>query len=103
MDGSFRDNIGVEAVAEVDGVDVVAAARRKKNQISSWCRNREWTEVRPVQPPPRNFTPHETRWIQKELPQREKEVETYHSKSLYIIVKKTCKNRLTALINTASR
>lgn len=28
---------------------------------------------------------------------------TYHSKSLYIIVKKTCKKRLTALINTANR
>lgn len=28
---------------------------------------------------------------------------SYHSKSLYMIVKKTCKNRLTALINTDSR
>ena len=27
----------------------------------------------------------------------------YHSKSLYMIVKKTCKNRFTALINTANR
>jgi hypothetical protein len=27
----------------------------------------------------------------------------YHSKSEYIIVKKTCKNKLTALINTAKR
>lgn len=28
---------------------------------------------------------------------------TYHSKSLYMIVKKTCKKRLTAFISTASR
>lgn len=28
---------------------------------------------------------------------------TYHSRSLYIIVKKTCRNRLTAFINTAKR
>ena len=27
----------------------------------------------------------------------------YHSKSLYMIVKKTCRNRLTAFISTASR
>ena len=28
---------------------------------------------------------------------------TYHSRSLYMMVKKTCRNRLTALINTANR
>jgi hypothetical protein len=28
---------------------------------------------------------------------------SYHSRSLYIIVKKTCRNRLTALSRTASR
>lgn len=28
---------------------------------------------------------------------------TYHSRSLYIIVKKTCRKRLTAFISTASR
>jgi hypothetical protein len=28
---------------------------------------------------------------------------TYHSRSLYMIVKKTCRNRLTALISTANR
>lgn len=31
------------------------------------------------------------------------EIATYHSRSLYIMVKKTCKNRLTALINTANK
>jgi hypothetical protein len=31
------------------------------------------------------------------------EVVTYHSRSLYIMVKKTWRNRLTALINTARR
>ena len=28
---------------------------------------------------------------------------SYHSKSLYMIVKKTCRNKLTAFISTASR
>ena len=28
---------------------------------------------------------------------------TYHSKSLYMIVKNTCRNRFTAFINTANR
>lgn len=27
MDGGFGDNVGIEAVAEVDGVDVVAGAK----------------------------------------------------------------------------
>src|SRR6266480_519543 len=30
-------------------------------------------------------------------------METYHSKSLYMIVKKTCKKRLTAFMRTANR
>jgi hypothetical protein len=29
--------------------------------------------------------------------------QTYHSRSLYMMVKKTCRNRLTAFISTASR
>jgi hypothetical protein len=29
--------------------------------------------------------------------------QTYHSRSLYMMVKKTCRNRLTAFINTANR
>jgi hypothetical protein len=31
------------------------------------------------------------------------ETGTHHSKSLYMIVKKTCKNKFTALISTANR
>ena len=34
---------------------------------------------------------------------RQKRTPTYHSKSLYIIVKKTCKKRLTAFMSTARR
>ena len=34
---------------------------------------------------------------------RQKRNPTYHSKSLYIIVKKTCKKRLTAFMSTARR
>ena len=34
---------------------------------------------------------------------RQKRNPTYHSKSLYMIVKKTCKKRLTAFMSTARR
>jgi hypothetical protein len=34
---------------------------------------------------------------------RDREIETYHSRSLYMMVKKTCRKRLTAFISTANR
>ena len=36
-------------------------------------------------------------------PVSKRDMIAHHSRSLYIIVKKTCKNRFTALINTANR
>lgn len=34
MHGSFRDDVGIEAVAEIDGVDVVAGAKLVKMVIT---------------------------------------------------------------------
>ena len=67
MNSCFRYDVGVETVAEVDGIDVVTA------RVVSACA-----------PDRVNCGP-------------------YHSKSLYMMVKKTCKKRLTAFMRTASR
>jgi hypothetical protein len=44
VDGGFRDNVGVEAVAEVDGVDIVTGAklalRSKGSGVQRGCRTR---------------------------------------------------------------
>lgn len=66
MDGSFRYDVGVEAVAKVDGIDVIAtrtisSVRERANAV------------------------------------------TDHSRSLYMMVKKTWRNRFTALIRTANK
>jgi hypothetical protein len=66
MDGGFGYNVGVQAVAEIDGVDIIAA------HIVS-------VRIFLV----RNIA--------------------YHSRSLYMMVKKTCRKRLTAFMRTASR
>lgn len=86
MNGGFGNDVGVETVAEVNGVDVVtrwgrvvlAGALEARRAATRACR----AEVR------------------ARLSHRRA---TYHSKSLYMMVKKTCRNRLTALINTDSR
>jgi hypothetical protein len=70
VDSGFGDDVGVETVAQVNGVDVVTAARNQLACVVQFsCRSDE----------------------------------TYHSRSLYMIVKKTCRNRLTALMSTANR
>jgi hypothetical protein len=82
MYGSFRNDVGVETVAEIDRVDVVAAAKLacvlEDGSLESHA-----AQSSPCAPPSVACT--------------------HHSKSLYIIVKNTCRNRLTAFINTASR
>jgi hypothetical protein len=78
VDSGFGDDIGVEAVAEVDGVDVVAG---KRGGVSlDFAVDVDQTES-----------------TGKEAG------ETHHSRSLYIIVKNTWRKRLTALINTDNR
>lgn len=72
MHGSLGDNVRVQAVAEVNGVDVVAVV----DVASASCRPKVGTDQAGV---------------------------AYHSKSLYMIVKKTCRNKLTAFISTANR
>lgn len=71
MDGSFRNDIGVQTITEVDGVDVVADKESVSVNMS----------------------------IDRMAPQGK----TYHSKSLYMMVKNTWRKRLTAFISTASR
>lgn len=80
MNGGLGDDVGVQAVAEVDGVDVVTGAKlacayvwRRLGCSLSYARHRVLRYC------------------------------THHSRSLYIMVKKTCRNRLTAFINTAKR
>ena len=70
MDGSFRDDVGVEAVAEVNRIDIVTVEP---------CVSK------------RNALPLSLDFL------------TDHSRSLYMIVKKTWRKRLTAFISTASR
>lgn len=88
MHGSLGDDVGVQAVAEVDGVDVVAVVDiTSASGTHIRCRGGLLTIMK-------------------------KEEEgggggggflAYHSRSLYMIVKKTCRNRLTAFISTANR
>jgi hypothetical protein len=86
VNGGLGDNVGVEAVAEVNGVDVVAGTklesvvltRRQPRVAARMAEGAPWTRQR-------------------------RGGGTYHSRSLYMIVKKTCRKRLTAFINTASR
>lgn len=75
MDSDFGDDVGVEAVAEVNRVDVVTGQR--KVSVSLWDAP-EGGALRGTNRP-------------------------YHSKSLYMIVKKTWRKRLTAFTSTAKR
>lgn len=81
---SFRDDVGIKTVAELDGVDVVTVIK-----ISKF--------LTPVKVAVNYFRSPASVIRRCEI------FATYHSKSLYIMVKKTCRKRLTALINTASR
>lgn len=87
VDGGFRNDVGVETVAEVNGVDVVARRGKRivlapileaRRAATKTCRATRRARFQPCRA-------------------------TYHSKSLYMMVKKTCRNRLTALINTDNR
>lgn len=83
VNGGLGDDVGVQAVAEVDGVDVVTGANLVCARSSA--RLAELKLCGAVSICARRVGC------------------THHSKSLYIMVKKTCRNRLTAFINTARR
>ena len=74
MYSGFRYNICVESVAEVDRVDIITGGRRVSLTFERYCHHHSKCVGNP-----------------------------YHSKSLYIIVKKTCRKRLTAFMRTAKR
>lgn len=108
VNGGFGDDVGVETVAEINGVDVVTVEGKKKRRMSAHELNSSqsfqcsWPRFHIFIPP--HDQPPATKPTRTTLdPDKWKGEISYHSKSLYIIVKKTCKNRLTALINTDSR
>lgn len=99
MDRGFGDNVGVQTVAEVNRVDVVTTVPHESASMSFpslMCFPTEsFHSARFGRDPffsPDFSPPHTT--------QRRP---THHSKSLYIIVKNTWRNKLTALINTDNR
>jgi hypothetical protein len=85
VNGGFGDDVSVEAVAKVDGVDIVTATKIRFGQIGA-CLACAGSEGRLGSSKCAGLGG-----------------DAHHSKSLYMIVKKTCKKRLTAFINTASR
>jgi hypothetical protein len=85
VDGGFGNDVGVEAVAKVDGVDVIT----EKSKTSAYIRS--------------SLKPRSALDRVQEKFHRARTGITHHSRSLYIIVKNTWRNRLTALINTDSR
>lgn len=84
VNGGLGDDVGVQAVAKVDRVDVVTVQEKGRRKLAMLLRS----TARPVGFEPVGY-PGEN--------------EAYHSRSLYMMVKKTWRNRLTALINTANR
>jgi hypothetical protein len=98
MYGSFGNDVRVQAVAEVYRVDVVAARTRgvsqKRGKVLSKGRNRNPTATDPA---------HMICAILKKGVFCRARHRTYHSRSLYIMVKKTWRKRLTAFISTAKR
>jgi hypothetical protein len=84
VNGGLGDDVGVQAVAEVNRVDVITGA--KLACACFWARLANSSFVKLF----RAAAAGELGC-------------THHSRSLYIMVKKTCRNRLTAFINTARR
>ena len=82
MNGSFRNDVRVEAVAEIDRVDVVTGS------AGGISRHQGLNKIHAF---PKGTCKHTAC------------CGTYHSRSLYMIVKKTWRKRLTAFIRTASR
>lgn len=76
MYSCLGDDVGVQTVAEVDRVDVITVIKVHQQDV--------------IGKSPRHQLP-------------ESRTRTYHSKSLYMIVKKTCRKRFTALMSTARR
>ena len=101
MHRGFRDDIGVETVAKIDRINVVTAQHIALARVHLHAH---------ILPPFRARTASlimiATIILGPRNPQSstgEEKRQTHHSRSLYMIVKKTCKNRLTALMSTANR
>lgn len=83
MNGGLGDDVGVQTVAKVDRVDVVTTQEKERQELAMIPRSTA------------RKLGAQACWMQDNR--------TYHSRSLYMMVKKTWRNRLTALINTANR
>jgi len=115
VDGSFGDDVRVQAVAEVDGVDVVttggallaavfgtAIRVQGINDVASQALSRVLFLFVTRQDEARQHEESKERRKKKKKKQ-ERGARAYHSRSLYIMVKKTWRKRLTAFISTAKR
>lgn len=83
VNGGLWDDVGVQTVAKVDRVDVVTAQEKERSELA--------------------MALHSTARKLGARACRMQDNRAYHSRSLYMMVKKTWRNRLTALINTANR
>ena len=98
MNRGFRDDVGVEAVAKIDRINVVTVCHARLARALCYahvCPSfRAWHSSIAMRGEISEFP---------QLDVVDRGRNTHHSRSLYMIVKKTCKNRLTALISTANR
>ena len=90
MYSGFRNDVSVESVAKVDRVDVIAMVHELATDVCD-------RELGPLE------SGVQTRESILPFGAEECLLIAYHSRSLYIIVKKTWRKRLTALMSTAIR
>lgn len=111
MNRGFGNNVRVQTVAKIDRIDVVTVSF-KLAFFQDIMKLIPSSSKRPIHMPiaysptlyPSISRPSASRLPPFRGPSSDKvAVKAYHSRSLYIIVKNTCKNRLTALISTANR
>ena len=104
MNRSLWDDVGIEAVAKVNRIDIVTGVVVRMLASVGVLRN-NFFPLRFVQFLQLDYGT--LLWAQnassEEGTLRGKDCATDHSKSLYMIVKKTCRNRLTALSSTERR
>ena len=98
MNRGFRDDIGIETVAKIDRINVVTVCHARLARVLCYA------HVSPSFRAWQSSTVYERRDFGIPQPYGVgRRRDTHHSRSLYMIVKKTWRNRLTALISTANR
>lgn len=79
MNGSFGDNVGVEAVTEIDGIDVITVRKSLVSSLSIDCNKHALDK----------YGPNCSNYAGRAAVKGAEQICTHHSKSLYMIVKKT--------------